>query len=96
MESKKNKQSKQKQTHRYREQTDGCQTGGGSGGWMKKVKGLRSTNWQLHNSHGNVNYSIGNTVNNTIITMYGARAVDLLGRDPFFKLYKYKTTTLDI
>ena len=32
------KQAKQKQTHRYREQTAGCQMGGGMEGWVKKVK----------------------------------------------------------
>ena len=45
VESKKqHKQTKQKQTHRYRGQTDGWQMGGGLGGWVKKVTGLRSTN----------------------------------------------------
>ena len=44
--SKQNKMSKQKrQTGRYREQTDGCQIGGGLGDRVKKVKGLRSANW---------------------------------------------------
>ena len=38
---------------------------------MKKVKRLRSTNWQLQNSHEDMNYNIGNIVNNTVITMYG-------------------------
>ena len=32
--------------------------------WLKKVKGLRSTNWLLQNSHGIVKSSIGNIVNN--------------------------------
>ena len=41
--------------------------------WVKKVKGLRSTSWWLQNSHGNVKYSAGNRVNNTVITMDGAR-----------------------
>ena len=40
-------QIKQKQTHRYREQTDDCQMGGGLGRWVKKVKGLSSANCQL-------------------------------------------------
>ena len=40
---------------------------------MEKVKGLRNTNWQLQNSHEDVKYSIGNIVNNVVITMYGAR-----------------------
>ena len=35
---------KLKQTHRYREQTDGCQIGGWLGFWVTEVKGLRSTN----------------------------------------------------
>ena len=59
------KQVKQKQTHRYREQTNGCQ--------VDKVKRLRSTDWWLQNSRGDVKPSTGNTVNNTAITMCGAR-----------------------
>ena len=39
-----NKQNKKK-TYRYREHFDGCQMGEGLGGWVKKVKGFRSTNW---------------------------------------------------
>ena len=42
---KQNKQAEEKQNHRYRECFDGCQMGEGSGGWMKNVEGLRSTNW---------------------------------------------------
>ena len=38
---------------------------------MKKVKGLRSTNWLLRNSDGDVKYSIRNIVNTILITMYG-------------------------
>ena len=60
------KQTKQKETHRYREQTDGCQMRGLLGDWEKKVKGLRSTDWQLQNSHGGIKYSTGNTVNNIV------------------------------
>ena len=37
-------EGKLKQTHRHREQADGCQRGGRSGDWVGKVKGLRSTN----------------------------------------------------
>ena len=29
-------QTKQKQTHRYEEKTDGCQMGGGLGEWVKR------------------------------------------------------------
>ena len=39
-----NEQTKQKQTHRYKEQTDGCQREGELGDWVKKVKGL-SIDW---------------------------------------------------
>ena len=42
---------------------------------MKKVKGLRSINWQLQNSHTDVKYSIGNIVNAILISMYGVRWV---------------------
>ena len=40
-------------------------------GLVKKVKGL-STNWWLQNSNGDVEFSIGNTVDNILTTMYGA------------------------
>ena len=51
------------------------------GGWEvgEKVKGLRSISWLLQNSHGDVKYSIGNIVNNAIVT-YDVRWVgDLSG-----------------
>ena len=49
-------------------------------GMRKKVKGLRSTDWQLQNSHADVEYSLGNTVINSLLTMYGAGGVrDLSG-----------------
>ena len=63
IENKINEQTKLKQTHRYIKQTDGCQREGGwEAGW--KGEGLRSTNWYLQNSPGDVKYSIGNIVNN--------------------------------
>ena len=34
-----------------------------------KVKELRSTDWQLQNSHGNIKYNIGNMSNNIVITI---------------------------
>ena len=68
-----NEQTKLKQTHRYTEQTDGYQRGGGLKNWMKKVKELRSTDWFLQNSHRDVKCSIGNIVNNIVIMMCGAR-----------------------
>ena len=48
---------------------------------MRKVKGLRSTNWKLQSSHRTVKHSIGNTVNNIVITMDEAhRVLDISGR----------------
>ena len=44
------------------ESFDGCQIGGEFGGMDEDVKVLRSTNWQLQNSHGDVKYSIRNGV----------------------------------
>ena len=52
-----------------REQIDGRQTEVGLEGWVKKVKGLRGTDGWLQNSHGDVKYSMGNIVDNTVITM---------------------------
>ena len=39
---------------------------------MKKVKGLRSTDWWLQNCHGDIKNGIENIVNNIVITMSGA------------------------
>ena len=48
---------------------------------MKKVKGLRTINWELQSSHGDGKYSIGSVVSNIVIPMYGASSVlDLLGK----------------
>ena len=58
---------------------------------MKKVKGLRSTEWQLQNSHGDVKYSIEKRVNNIVTTMYGARWILDSLRGSFCKLYKHLT-----
>ena len=43
------------------------------GGWVKKGTRLRSTNWQLQNSHGDAKYSVEKIINNIVVTMYGAR-----------------------
>ena len=69
------KQTKQKQIHRYREQTDGCQKGNGLRNWVKKLRKLRSKNWLLENNHGDIKYSTGITVDNIVINMYSARWV---------------------
>ena len=47
MKSKEEKQAKQKQTHRYREQTGGCHKGEGLGDEWNRWRGLRGTNFQL-------------------------------------------------
>lgn len=49
--------------------------GEGLGGLSEKVKGLRSTNGQLQNSHGDAKNSTGAIVHNIVVTMYGARRV---------------------
>ena len=50
LQNKINEQTKQKQTLRFREVTDGCQVGEGLRDWFKKLKGLRGSNCQLQNS----------------------------------------------
>ena len=47
----------------------------GVGEWVKKVKGLRNKNGHLQNCRGGVEYSLGNLVNNTVITMYSVGQV---------------------
>ena len=72
MESKEqNKPTKLKQAHRFREQTDGCQKEGGLGVWVRKVKGLKRTNWWLQNSLRSVKYGIGNIFTSTVLTLCG-------------------------
>ena len=54
----------------------------GKGDWGVDENGreLRSTNWRLQNSHGDVKYCVGNIVDNAVITLYDVRWVlDLLG-----------------
>ena len=57
----KNKLSKQeqRQNHGYREHFDGCQMGRGRGRMGEEVRGLRSTNRWLQNSHEDEKYSTG-------------------------------------
>ena len=52
---------------------------------MENLKGLRSTNRKLQNSHRDVKYSTGNIINDIVITMYGARWVLELSKDHFVK-----------
>ena len=68
----KNKVSQQeewRQNHGPREHFDGCQMGGECGGMGKEVRGLRSRNRWLQNTHGDVKYSIGNGVAKELIDM---------------------------
>ena len=70
-----NEEAEHKWTHRYRELFDSCQMGQGLVECVKKVKELRSTDWLLQNSFMDVNYSIGNIVNNILVSMNGVRWV---------------------
>ena len=69
LKSKLSKQEEQRQNHEYREHFDGCQMRGGDGRMGEGVRGLRSTNRQLQNSHRDVKYSIGNGVAKEFICM---------------------------
>ena len=65
--------TKQKQTHKYREQTAGCQ-GRVRERWTKWVKmweRVQSSSYRV--SHRNERYYIGNTVNVLVIALYGDR-----------------------
>ena len=56
------------------------------------MEGLRSTNWQLQNSHRDVKYSIGNIANDIFITRYGATWVlETSGPGALYKMYGYLT-----
>lgn len=44
-------------------------------------------------SHGDINYSIENTVNNTVLTLYGDRWQADLSRGSFHSICKYRITT---
>ena len=70
---KKKEQTKQKQTHRYREHFDGCQMGGEVGRMGEKGKGLRSIDWLLQNSRGDVKRSKGDIVSHIVMTTHGVR-----------------------
>ena len=58
-----------RQNHGYRGCFDDCQMGGRCAGMGEEVTGLTSTNRQLQNSHGDVQYSIGNGVAEELICM---------------------------
>ena len=50
------------------------------GSWEvdEKLKELRSTRWQLRNYRGDLKYSIGNTINNSLITVWCQRGRRLI------------------
>ena len=89
-----NEQTKEKNTRKCRVHFNGYPMGGGLVVSVKKLKGLRSTNWQLQNSGEDVKCSIGSIVNSVIIIMYGVRWVLDLSGGSLCKLYKYLTTIL--
>ena len=68
--------------------------GGALGGWVKKWKVLRSTNYHLKNYHRDVKYSIGNTVNNTAISMFGTRCVVEIPEGTLYEVYDCLTVML--
>ena len=39
------------------------------GDWVRNIKGLRSTDWQLQNNPRDVKYSTGNTVSTIAVTV---------------------------
>ena len=67
-----NEQTNQKQTHRHREQTDGCLVGGGFEGLGKNGKGIKKYKLVIAKQSWGYEYSIGNTVNDIVVTMCGA------------------------
>ena len=58
------------------------------------MKGLRSTNLESQNCHGDVKYSIRNIVDDNVITIYGARWVFEISGGPLCKVHDYLTTVL--
>ena len=65
-----NEQTKLKQTHRHREQTDGCQRAGGFGDWVKKGEGS-----EKHKLNRGDKVQHRNIVSHTVRTKYSARWV---------------------
>ena len=59
---------------------------------VEKAKELRSTDWWLQNKIHS--YSVGNTVNNVVVDMCGARWELEISRETLCKVYDYLTTML--
>ena len=66
--------TKQKQNQRYREQTGSYQREG-VGGWEKQVREIKWYKLPVTKrmSHGYEKHSMGNIVNNNVISLYGNR-----------------------
>ena len=66
----------QKQTHKYKEQTDGCdrgeEKGGGKGKMGEMECKIQASSCEMNKSWGK-SYTIGNTVNGVVIVLYGDR-----------------------
>ena len=93
LKSKINEQRKEKETHKQRDQTDGCQ--------RRKVEGLGEKGEEIEkyklvvtNQSQGHKYGIRNIVNNIVITMYGARQVLEISRESLSKVYDCLTTML--
>lgn len=69
-------------THRSGEEPAGCQSGAGGGNWVKRVGGLKSTDWWSQNSHG-VFTAQETIANPSVITMSGASWVLEISGDRF-------------
>ena len=78
--NKQNKWTSRRETDSYAENILTFVRWEGVGGIGEKVKELRCTNWLLQNPHRDVKYCIGNTINNTVMTMCVVRWIlGLLG-----------------
>ena len=60
------------------------------------MKDLRTADWQLQNSHGDVNYSMGKRVSNIVMTMYGAGWIIEILRCTICRIYDCLATVLYI
>ena len=67
---------------------------GGLKGWVQKVKGLRITDWQSQNSHGDVKYSRENIVTNTVTTVNSNWWIPEYPGGTLYKVYDRLTTLL--
>ena len=86
-----NEETKQKQTHTYRQQTGGRQRGGAWGWWERwRGKEVQISGYKIN--QGDVMHSTENTVNNTVVTLHGDRR--LLDSRWHPKVYKCWVTVM--